>query len=80
MLTPIIADELKGSSKTIHETWIKEAIKEAASLNKRNWRYIARILEHWSSEGKNGGKYRRNIKRMQTRTNISGENTTYVQR
>ena len=63
MLTPIIADELKEAQKQYAETWIKEAIKEAASLNKRNWRYIARILEHWSSEGKNGGTYRRYIKK-----------------
>jgi DNA replication protein len=62
MLTPLIADELKEAVKQYPGTWIEEAIKEAASLNKRNWRYIARILEHWSSEGKDDGTYRGNTK------------------
>jgi len=58
MLTPLVADELRESQKQYPESWIKEAIKEAVSLNKRNWRYIARILEHWSTEGKDDGTYR----------------------
>jgi DNA replication protein len=63
MLTPLIADELKEAQKLYPETWIKEAIKEAATLNKRNWRYIARILEHWSTEGKEDGTHRGNNKK-----------------
>jgi len=50
MLTPMIAEELREAEKLYPETWIKDAIKEAVSLNKRNWRYIAAILERWSSE------------------------------
>jgi DNA replication protein len=63
MLTPLIADELKEALKQYPETWIQEAIKEATSLNRRNWRYISRILEHWSSEGKDDGTYRGNNKK-----------------
>jgi DNA replication protein len=63
MLTPLIADELRESSKNYPESWIKDAIKEAVSLNRRNWRYIARILEHWSTEGKDDGTYRGNLKK-----------------
>ena len=63
MLTPLIADELREAEKQYPETWIREAVKEAVSLNKRNWRYIARILEHWSSEGKGDGTYRRHSKK-----------------
>jgi DNA replication protein len=63
MLTPLIADELKESGKQYPEAWIKEAIKIAVSSNKRNWRYIARILEHWSAEGKDDGTYRGNNKK-----------------
>ena len=59
MLTPMIAEELREAEKLYPETWIKDAIKEAVSLNKRNWRYIARILERWSSEGRDSGTYRR---------------------
>jgi DNA replication protein len=62
MLTPLIADELREAGKQYPEDWIKEAIKEAVSLNKRNWRYIARILEHWSVEGKDDGTHRGNLK------------------
>jgi len=59
MLTPMIAEELREVEKLYPVTWIKDAIKEAVSLNKRNWRYIARILERWSSEGRDSGAYRR---------------------
>jgi DNA replication protein len=63
MLTPLIADELKEAGKQYPEDWIKEAIKIGVSSNKRNWRYIARILEHWSTEGKDDGAYRGNNKK-----------------
>jgi len=59
MLTPMIAEELREAEKLYPEIWIRDAIKEAVSLNKRNWRYIARILERWLSEGRGDGAYRR---------------------
>ncbi len=59
MLTPMIAEELKAAEKLYPVAWIKDAIKEAVSLNKRNWRYIARILENWLAEGRSNGTYRR---------------------
>lgn len=64
MLTPLIAEEIKEAGKHYPEVWMKDAIKEAATLNKRNWRYIARILEHWSTEGKDNGAYRRHFKKV----------------
>jgi DNA replication protein len=63
MLTPLIADEMREAGKQYPEDWIREAIREAAALNKRNWRYIARILEHWLAEGKDNGTYRGNLKK-----------------
>jgi len=63
MLTPLIADELREASKQYPEGWIRDAIKEAVSLNKHNWRYIARILEHWSTEGRDDGTHRGNLKK-----------------
>jgi DNA replication protein len=63
MLTPLIADELKESRKQYSEIWINEAIKEAAAQNKRSWRYISRILEHWATEGKDDGTYRGHLKK-----------------
>lgn len=63
MLTPMIAEELKEAEKLYPEAWIGDAIKEAVSLNKRNWRYIARILEHWSTEGRSDGTYKRDFRK-----------------
>jgi DNA replication protein len=63
MITPMIAEELKEAEKLYPPQWIEEAFKEAVTLNKRSWRYIARILERWTSEGKDSGEYRRDIKK-----------------
>jgi DNA replication protein len=63
MLTPLIADELRDAEQLYPQTWIRDAIKEAVSLNKRNWRYIAKILENWSAEGKSNGTHRRDFKK-----------------
>ena len=59
MLTPIIADELKEAEKLYPKSWLRDAVKEAVALNKRNIRYIMRILERWSTEGKTDGTYQR---------------------
>jgi DNA replication protein len=63
LLTPMIAEELKEAEGLYPEAWIEEAFREAASLNKRNWRYIARILERWSTEGKDSGESGRGPKK-----------------
>ena len=59
MLSPIIAEELKEAEEEYPQSWIEEAFREAVSLNKRSWRYIARILERWQQEGRSdGGPFR----------------------
>jgi len=63
IITPLIAEELKDAQKNYPEDWIREAVKEAIDQNKRNWRYIARILEKWSTEGKQSGAHRGNPKK-----------------
>ncbi|HSW57264.1 MAG TPA: DnaD domain protein [Dehalococcoidales bacterium] len=63
MITPLIAEELKEATKHYPEGWIKEAFKEAVSQNKRNWKYISRILERWATEGKKDGTRRGHIKK-----------------
>ncbi len=55
MLTPLISEELSQAEKLYPAGWITDAIKEAASLNKRSWRYISRILERWRQEGRSDG-------------------------
>ena len=59
LLTPIIADEIKEAEKNYPLSWLKAAIVEAAASNKHSWRYIARILESWASEGKDSGTLKR---------------------
>jgi len=63
IITPMIAEELKEAEKIYPPQWIEEAFKEAVTLNKRSWKYIARILERWASEGKDSGEYKRDIKK-----------------
>jgi DNA replication protein len=63
MITPMIAEELKEAEKIYPPQWIEEAFKEAVTLNKRSWKYIARILERWASEGKDSGEYKRDVKK-----------------
>ncbi|ADJ25942.1 primosome, DnaD subunit [Dehalogenimonas lykanthroporepellens BL-DC-9] len=62
LLTPIIADEIKTALTLYPVSWIKEAISESAKMNKRNWRYISKILDNWLSQGKNDGTYREDNK------------------
>jgi DnaD/phage-associated family protein len=59
MLSPIIVEELKEAEKSYPEQWIEDAFRIAVELNKRNWRYISRILERWAVEGKDDGEHRR---------------------
>jgi DnaD/phage-associated family protein len=63
IITPMIAEELKEAEKLYPPEWIEEAFKEAVTLNKRSWKYIARILERWASEGKDSGEYKRDIEK-----------------
>jgi len=67
MLTPMIAEELQDAEKLYRADWIESAFKEAVSLNKRSWKYIARILERWAVEGKDDGKPRRDFKKEDDR-------------
>ncbi len=56
VLTAMMAEELREAEKQYPPAWIEEAFREAVSLNKRSWRYISRILERWSTEGKGHGE------------------------
>lgn len=53
-LTPMIADRLIKALETYPPNWIETAIDEAVAYNRRNWRYVARILENWAAEGPPG--------------------------
>lgn len=52
LLTPFIADELRAAEREYPAGWIEDAFREAASSNKRNWKYAHAILERWRTEGR----------------------------
>ncbi|MBK15543.1 MAG: hypothetical protein CL770_02500 [Chloroflexi bacterium] len=56
MLNPMIVDELIQAENKFPFNWIVDAVKESATRNKRNWKYIHTILETWYREGKNNGR------------------------
>lgn len=62
MLAPMITEELRVAEKLYPASWIQDAFREAVDLNKRSWRYIARILERWAAEGKDDGEPKRDSK------------------
>jgi DNA replication protein len=64
VITPMIAEELEEAARLYPAQWIDEAFREAVLMNKRIWKYIARILERWASEGKDSGKYRQSTKKV----------------
>jgi DNA replication protein len=73
LLTPMIAEELRDAEKTYPEVWIKDAIREAVNAGKRNWRYIAAILERWETEGKSDGTHLRDFKKTDPDKFIKGK-------
>jgi DnaD/phage-associated family protein len=58
LLTPILAERLQDAEARYPMEWVEAAFEEAVANNKRNWRYIERILERWAAEGKDNGKDR----------------------
>jgi DNA replication protein len=80
MLTPMLSDELKAAAELYPANWIEDAFKEAVLLNKRSWRYIARILERWAREGKNSGAYRQGNKKDSADKYIRGKYGHLVKR
>lgn len=80
MITPILSDELKAAIDLYPAQWIEEAFKEAVLLNKRSWRYIARILERWAREGKSSGADKQGNKKGSTNKYIRGKYGHLVKR
>jgi DNA replication protein len=60
VVSPIMADRLNEALNIYPEEWLRDAIGEAVSYNKRNWRYIQAILENWTREGRSDETNRRN--------------------
>ncbi len=58
LLTPMIAEELRDAERHYPADWIADAFREAAAMNKRNWKYVLAILERWRTQGKDSGRAR----------------------
>jgi DNA replication protein len=52
LVTPIIAKELAEAEKEYPQQWLADAFAEAASRDRRSWRYVQAILRGWASRGK----------------------------
>lgn len=52
LLTPLLAEELREAELRYSPEWVEDAFREAVAYNKRNWRYIRRILENWATRGR----------------------------
>jgi DnaD/phage-associated family protein len=55
MLTPLLTDQIETAMELYPLGWIEDAIGEAVVYNKRNWRYVQRVLENWSVNGRGEG-------------------------
>lgn len=51
-LTPLVADRIVKALDDYPSDWIEDGIEEAVTYNRRSWRYIERILENWSAQGR----------------------------
>ena len=80
MLTPMIAEELKEAERLYPADWIRDAVREAVTQNKRKWSYISAILERWSAEGRESGAHRRDSKKQDPDKYIKGRYGHMVQR
>ncbi len=51
-LTPLVADRIARAMDDYPPAWIEDAIEEAVAYNRRSWKYIERILQTWSEQGR----------------------------
>jgi DNA replication protein len=80
MLTPMVADELREAEKLYPPEWLRDAVREAALHNKRNIKYISKILENWSVEGRSDGTYQRDSQKTGPDRYFKGKYGHMVQR
>ena len=80
MLTPMIAEELKEAERLYPADWIRGAVREAVTQNRRKWSYISAILERWSSEGRESGAHRRDSRKQDPDKYIKGRYGHMVRR
>jgi DnaD/phage-associated family protein len=79
-ISPLIAEDLREVEATYPSGWIIAAFKEAVSMNKRNWRYIVRILERWRAEGRTDATAGRDLPGATRRRDLEGRYRGVVRR
>ena len=52
LLTPLIAEELAEAERLYPAEWVEAAFRQAVVYNRRNWKYVQRVLERWAVEGR----------------------------
>ncbi|MCA9858454.1 MAG: DnaD domain protein [Thermomicrobiales bacterium] len=57
ILTPLLTDQIETAMELYPLGWIEDAIREAVTYNKRNWRYVQRVLENWAVNGRGEGNH-----------------------
>lgn len=55
LVQPLIAEELRAAAELYPAAWIEESFRQAVAYNRRNWRYVKRILERWALDGRDAG-------------------------
>lgn len=80
IITPLVAEELMEAERSYPAEWIQDAFKEAVTRNRRNWRYISKILERWAAEGRGDGETGRHPKKIDPDKYIKGRYGHLVQR
>lgn len=82
LLTPLLAEELREAVESYPAAWIEDAFREAVAQNKRNWRYVRRILDNWSSRGRgmSGTTWRRSDPPEDPRRYLDGRYGRLIQR
>ena len=80
ILTPMVADELREAEKLYPKDWISDAVKEAVLYNKRNIKFILKILENWAAEGKSDGTHQRHPEETDPDKYIKGKYGHMVRR
>ncbi|MBE9505310.1 MAG: DnaD domain protein [Chloroflexi bacterium] len=80
VVSPMIAEELKDAQQTYPAGWIEEAFREAVRVRKLNWKYISRILERWTAEGKDSGANRPGARSIDRDKYVKGRYGHLVQR
>lgn len=54
IITKMVSDELTLAEQEYPAEWFRDAFKEAADHNARNWKYVLAILKSWKANGRGG--------------------------